>query len=756
MTKRSARYVLLFLSLFTLLFGYYSFQVRVDYEFEDFFPSGSEEVAYFNDFRNNFETDNDFIMVAIENPDGVFDSLFLSQIKSLNKDLRKLDYVVEVSDLTVLKRVRREPITGKFIPNSVLRVHTKNSLIKDSIKIYRDPMLVPGFISEDGKHLNIIIKHDERLSKRKCDILNKSVDQALSKYNFSGYHKVGRSVAQSFYIDLMAHELLKFTLIGAFLVILFLYLTYRNAWSVIVPLVIVIVSAIWTIGFMTMIGKPLDIMLIVLPTILFIVGISDVIHLYTKFLFLKREGMEKTQAIKKTMNDVGLATLLTSVTTAIGFATLYFIGIPIIREFGLIMAFGVLITFFVTFLAFSAFLTLSPERNFSKVVQSDFWKNKLSNAFVFTIRNGKVIIIITVIFIGISLLGLNKIVQKNKLLEDLPKNSELLLELEFFDSTIVGLRPFEMGLKIKDPNKSLFDRDILLKIDLLDSFLLDNYAIKQLISPAMLIKKINFDLHRSNPVYFRIPDQAGLNIIVDEVNNKRFQENMEIYIDQDRGMARITGRIADFGSEYFENKNVALDSFYINNKFDEIFEYQVTGSASLIDLSNAMLSYNLLLGLIVAFGLIALISGLVFKSFKLVLVVLIVNIIPLLGVAGIMGFMGIDLKISTSVIFTIAYGIAVDDSIHFMSKFRIEYRNGKPLLYALKRTYFSTGRAIVLTTFVLIGGFISLIFSSFMGTYYIGLLVSSTLLLALIADLYLLPYLVFISLRNKNNTMDKA
>jgi predicted RND superfamily exporter protein len=752
MTKRSAKYVLLFLSLFTVLFGYYSFQVRVDYEFEDFFPSGSEEVAYFNNFRNNFETDNDFIMVAIESPNGVFDSLFLSQIKSLNKDLKKMDYVVEVADLTSLKRVGREPFTGKFIPNKVLRSYKKKSLYIDSVNIYADPMLVPGFVSENGKHLNIVIKHDERLSKKKCDILNQNVDQVLSKYNFIGYHKVGRSVAQSFYIDLMANELLKFLLVGSFLVILFLYLTYRNVWSVIVPLVIVIVSAIWTIGFMSMIGKPLDIMLIVLPTILFIVGISDVIHLYTKFLFLKREGMGKMKAIKKTMNDVGLATLLTSITTAIGFATLYFIGIPIIREFGLIMAFGVLITFFVTFLAFSAFLTLSPERNFSKVIQSDFWKIKLGNAFVFTIRNGKTIMIITLIFIVISLVGLNKIVQKNKLLEDLPENSELLAELEFFDSTIVGLRPFEMGLQIKDPNKSFFDRDILLKIDLLDSFLLENYALKQLISPAMLMKKINFDLHRANPEDFRIPNHVEFDIIVDAANDNRFKESMAIYIDHENGLARITGRIADNGSEYFIEKNESLNRFFIDNKLDEQFEYQITGSASLIDLSNAMLSYNLLLGLFVAFALIALISGLVFKSFKLVLVVLFVNIIPLLGVAGIMGYMGIDLKISTSVIFTIAYGIAVDDSIHFMSKFRIEYRNGKPLLYALKRTYFSTGRAIVLTTFILIGGFISLIFSTFMGTYYIGLLVSSTLLLALIADLYLLPYLVFISLRDKNNS----
>ena len=747
MTKRSARLVLLFLSLMTLLFGYFAFQARVDYEFEDFFPSGSDEVKYFHDFRNTFETDNDFIMLAIENSDGVFDSLFLKQINRLHNDLKKLDFVESVNDPTNLKRVKREPFTGKLIPGKVLRSYSKHDLLKDSVKAFADPMLVPGFFSKDGKYINIVIKHSQRLSKKKCDILNSSVENLLNKYEFDSYHKVGRSVAQSFYVKLMSYEMMKFTLVGAILVTIFLYFTYRNTWSVVIPLVIVVVSAIWTIGFMTMIGKPLDIMLIVLPTILFIVGLSDVIHLYTKFLFLKREGMDKMKALRKTMKDVGLATLLTSVTTAVGFASLYFIEIKIIREFGLIMAFGVLVTFFVTFLAFSAFLAISPERNFSNIVQSDYWKAKLGKAYTYSIRNGKRVLLFTILFIVISLIGLSKIEQKNRLLEDLPEDSELLSEIAFFDSNIVGMRPFELGFQLKDTSLSLFDYDVLLKSDELDNFLKDVYGVKQLVSPSMLVKKINFDLHGSKSEFFEIPNEASLASIIKALDDKRFEKNMSLFIDSENGLARVSGRIPDNGSDYFKLKNNELEAFFKEHNLDDYFDYKTTGSASLIDISNAMLSYNLLVGLLAAFALISVITGIVFKSFRLVLVVLFVNMIPLIGIAGIMGFLGIDLKISTSVIFTISYGIAVDDSIHFMSKLKLEYRKGKSLLYALKRTYFSTGRAIVLTTFILIGGFISLVFSSFLGTYYIGLLVSSTLLLALIVDLFLLPWLIWISLK---------
>ncbi len=749
MTKRAAKIVLLFLALFTVLFGYYTFQAHIDYEFEDFFPAGNEEVEYFNNFRDNFETDNDFIMLAIVNSDGVFDSLFLSQVHALNKDLRKLDYVVSVTGPTSLKRVGKEPLSGKLLPKRVLRSYKREILKMDSIKLYADPTLVPSFFSKNGQSINLVIKHDQRLSKRKCDELNSSIDRVLTNYSFENHYSIGRSLAQSYYVNLMTNELIKFTIIGAFLVVLFLYLTYRNVWSVVVPLIIVIVSAIWTVGFLTLIGKSLDIMLVVMPTIIFIVGISDVIHLYTKFLFLKREGKGKMEAIKNTMKDVGLATLLTSITTSIGFATLYFIGVPIVRNFGLVLASGVMITFFITFLAFSAFLTLSSEKYFSNVIQSDFWRFKLGNAYIFSLRNGKYILGFTMLFIIISIVGLSKIDQKSKLLEDLPEDSPLLAEIEFFDTTIVGMRPFEMGLQLKDPDKSFFDRDILLKIDELDQFLQNNYGIQQVISPSMFVKKMNFDLNRSDPDFFVIPNEIELKSIVKAVNNSKFENDLRLFIDQEKGLARITGRIADKGSIYFNERNLDFDHFFKESHLDRLFEYRMTGSAVLIDISNALLSYRLLLGLLVAFGMVALIAGLVFKSFKLVGVILFINFIPLIGIAGVMGFLGIDLKISTSVIFTIAYGIAVDDSIHFMSKFKLEYRNNKPLLYALKRTFLSTGRAIILTTIILMGGFISMVFSEFMGTYYIGLLVSSTLFLALIADLYLLPYLILFALKPK-------
>jgi predicted RND superfamily exporter protein len=146
-------------------------------------------------------------------------------------------------------------------------------------------------------------------------------------------------------------------------------------------------------------------------------------------------------------------------------------------------------------------------------------------------------------------------------------------------------------------------------------------------------------------------------------------------------------------------------------------------------------------GLAIAFGIVALIAGLLYKSLRVILITLIPNIIPLIMVAAVMGYFGISLKLSTSIVFTIAFGIAVDDTLHFISKLKLELDKGKPLLFALRRTFLSTGKAIIVTSMILSGGFLILLLSSFGGTFYTGLLISLTLLFALVIDLTLLPVL---------------
>ena len=177
---------------------------------------------------------------------------------------------------------------------------------------------------------------------------------------------------------------------------------------------------------------------------------------------------------------------------------------------------------------------------------------------------------------------------------------------------------------------------------------------------------------------------------------------------------------------------------------NDIIDCRITGTAFLIDKNMSYLSESMVKGLALSILIVALIIGIIYRSVSIMIISLVPNVFPLIVMGGIMGFLGIELKTSTAIIFTIGFGIAVDDTIHFLGKFKYELLKGKGKLYALKRTYLTTGKAMILTTLILCAGFVLLVMSSFMGTFYLGFLLSITLFVALIADLTLLPVLLLL------------
>ena len=205
----------------------------------------------------------------------------------------------------------------------------------------------------------------------------------------------------------------------------------------------------------------------------------------------------------------------------------------------------------------------------------------------------------------------------------------------------------------------------------------------------------------------------------------------------------------DLGSDEIRLANDSIRSWISNNLQTDLATYSITGTAIIIDKNNEYLRESMFKGLGLAFLVVSVLMVFLFKNVKMMLISLIPNIIPLLVAGAIMGFTGIELKASTSIIFTIAFGIAVDDTIHFLSKLKLVLNRGKSLEEAIQRTFKETGKAIVITSVILFFGFLILIFSDFTGTFYIGILVSVTLLSAVITDLYLLPVSLRLLLRKK-------
>ncbi|PHR46385.1 MAG: hypothetical protein COA32_11060 [Fluviicola sp.] len=750
--KRLSYFILSAVLILTVYLGFYIPNTKFDYNFEDFFPSNDEEADFFFKHRTLFESDNDFILITLENDGNVFDSVFLKNVHSYSQDIDSLDLVEFTRDITS----EEEPfIYANGITGSRPYINFEEvDFSRDSTNIFKNKELINTLINEDASAVAIFVRHKDYLSKKKSDQIVEQITELSKKYEFEKVRMAGRTVGQIFYIDTMTYEMGTYVGSSMVLVVLFLLIAFRSAWGLLTPLLVIVGSMIWIIGFMSWIGAPINILLSILPSIMFVVAMSDVIHLVSNYIELLRRGKSKFEAIKTSFKEIGIATFLTSLTTSIGFFSLLFVNVKPIQSFGLYVGLGVLMAFVFTFstLPFLFYYTKTP-----KIVRdekSNFWQPFLRRSFLFTIKNRRWIPWVSVVILGIFAYGATTIVSNNYLMDDMDPKISIKKDFNFIDEEFGGVRPFELAVIVKDNSKSIWEVETLKEIEKVENYLSNTYDVTIKNSLVQSISILNRASHAGDSSRFQIPDSKS--------KIRRFKRMLKVadkgrfigtFLDSTGTRSRISGSVPDWGNIRSQEKNDSLKTFIENNIDKEHLEFKITGSAHLLDKNMSYMSSSLVKGLSFAILIVALIMGLIYKSFRMVIISIIPNIIPLIIIAGIMGFFEINLKITTAMVFTISFGIAVDDTIHFLSKFKLEINKGKSVLYALKRTYISTGKAILLTSLILISGFLLLLMSDFLGTFYLGLMICITLVVAILADFYVLPILlIYFFKRGKSNS----
>ncbi len=742
--KKFAWPILIGFIVFTSLFAFQLRTIRFDYDFEKFFPMEDSETKFFYEHRAKFESDNDFLLIAIENKSGIFDLHFLKKVDRYVEQLGKLDMVNSVTSITRQQQVFLLP-TGSAVTKPYINLDS-NNLVKDSISIYNSKELINTIVSADGTSLCLFIKHEDYISKKKSDSLLESVHELTEKFNFEKIFVAGRVVGQSFYINKMNYEMFLYFGLSGILMIVFLFIAFRSAWGIFIPLVILVGSLIWIVGLMGLFNQPVNIILTTLPCVMFVVAMSDVIHLTSRYLDALRVDDDKAGAMIIAIKEVGMSTFLTSLTTAIGFFSLYFVNIEPIRVYGIVLGVGVLIAFFLTIVTLPALFYIFPSPNYIiKKKESHFWAQYLRKWFVIILRRRAVIIISVLSVTVVCFIGLMKIEANNYLMDDMRADEPLKQDFNYLDEHYGGIRPLEMAVILKDTSKSFWDKDVLLEISKVEDFLENNYGAEVKQSLAQTVKVMNRSSHAGLNEYYEIPTS---NKTLKSYKRKlKFADRGKFYaslIDSNETVTRISGGIGDLGNTIMTKKNKSLEQFLTKLDSKDWLEFKLTGTSHLLDKNMSYLASSLVKGLLLSIGIVALIMGIIYRSVTMLIISIIPNVIPLVIVAGIMGYFGITLKTSTAIIFTIAFGIAVDDTIHFLGKFKHELMKGKSKIYALKRSYLTTGKAMIMTSLILCSGFLLLMLSTFMGTFYMGMLLSMTLIFALILDMTLLPVLIFI------------
>jgi len=471
--------------------------------------------------------------------------------------------------------------------------------------------------------------------------------------------------------------------------------------------------------------------------------VADSIHMISKYDDARESGKGKMSSIIEMMKTLGSATFLTSITTAIGFASLLSSSVIPMKKFGIYTAVGVLVAYLITIIFLPAALRLSRKKRVVNEKSSSFYPLITHWLQKFTVLNrmhyGKVLALALIITAGFSI-GMKELNVNGRVYDDISEDTKIMQDSRFFTEQISPQFPMEFIIDFGEAEGAL-TASAIEKATQLEKRLLEYPEIERVTGLHTLITEVHSLFYEDSSDATALPDtdQAiAQYVLLLEVSGS---DDLYRLVDFNYSKLRITAFTEDAGSKRINEIKNSLQQYIDDLFMDE--SVVITGTTILsADLTDKIV-YSLAWSIILALLAITAIMVMLFRDLRLIIIALIPNLIPLIIVAGVMGFFNIDIKPSTAVIFTIALGIAVDDSIHFLARLRIEMLRRKAIFPALSATTIRTGRAIIITSMILIAGFGTLITSSFTSTAMMGILVCTTIFSAVIADLFVLPSLFY-------------
>ncbi|THH37916.1 efflux RND transporter permease subunit [Neolewinella litorea] len=732
--------VIVFFALYAAVAVYGCFRLNFTFDFQQFFPRGDEDLDFFLEFIDEFEGDDNFLLVALEREPTVFDSSFLAQVQDFSVAARDLPGVEAAQSLTSFGYPIKTPFAVTTIP--AIHLDDPARYAADSARIMADERFVGNLINRRGTALVTVLKTPSLINLDQSRALIEGLDSLVATYNFPDYHYLGPAYFQKELVAMQIREVIVSAVISGLLVSFVMFLLFRRPLGIAVALVSIALGLLLFMGTLGLLGRELNAIAALYPVLMIIVGTSDVIHIMSKYIDELRKGLPKEAAIRVAIKEIGLATLLTSLTTAVGFATLLTSRINPIRDFGINAALGVMIAFLTVILFTTSLLSyLSVDQIVKIGRQQAFWDRLMERTYQFTQRRATAIKVGAVVTVALCFWGISMITTNYRIESTLPKNRKVTEDFQFFERELSGFRPFELAITSRD-SSPVTDFAVLQQIGKIEDYVKEFPFVQSTASITAVYRSINQAFNNNRVDAYVLPATEDR-----YQQYRRFAEripdvNLNLLVSRDRQKARITSRLDDIGADSIK---VFLNNTHdwINANVDtSLVQVRSTGTGLIIDKNAEYIRRNLLQGLGLAIVIVCLLMALLFRNWRMLIISLVPNMLPLLIAGAMLGFLGIELEAGVSIVFAVIFGIAVDDTIHFLSKYKLARRRGLPVQEAIHLTFRETGKAIVLTSVVLFFGFLVMLFSISPPSVTIGLLISLTLASALISDLLLIPLLL--------------
>lgn len=746
MAKFLLRYKNLFSGIFILvsllsLLG--MSRLRINFSFDKFFPNEDEQVQFFRYYEKLFPQNDRVLYLAIRNPEGsVFEADFLRQEIEIRSRLNVIPFVDSVFSIATVPEIKRTALG--FRQTDLLRFDSPGALARSREKILEDHFLRTTFISLNEEWMSIFLSLDPSiLDAPERDGVYDQVKAIVESYGLE-YRISGIPGIRTEYIRKVRFELALFVSLSILLIVVFLFRVFRTWWGMLFPLLGVVFPVIWLLGLMGWLGMELDLLTTLLPSLLFVVGTSDIIHLLSKFLQEFHKGSGKLRALFITMREIGWLTFLTSFSTAVSLGSLYFSPLKPVQDFGIYSSLGVMLAFLITYLLIPPLILLLPDSSIRNVREKGLLKKSDAGLFgrlwQLILKRESMILKSTLAISAISLAGALQVDENVRLLDDLGSGDTILENMRFFEDNFTGVRYLEVVIQPKG-EASLTSLELLQDIDKMAHFLEASGYCHAVVGLPDIYKRASQAIHFNRKEWQKLP---GTQEQVDEITALASGTPAWGNLIQDSaGITRITARMRDLGSYQMQALEAGMQRFTETYTDTSRYSWRFTGTAILFEQNNQYLTQGLFSGLLLSMLIIAVSMGSLFFSWRILVLALLPNLLPILVLGGIMGFSGISLKASTMIVIALCFGIAFDDTIHFLGRLKLEMKKGYTSRHDLiGRTLTGCGEGLVLTTLVLCAGFLILVASDFGGTFYIGLFSCVTLIVALGADLLLLPILI--------------
>ncbi|WP_400075147.1 RND family transporter [Winogradskyella sp. R77965] len=758
---RNKIFILITVVLATLFFSMQWKHMRFTYTEANMLPDEHEVNIIYNDFLKVFGEEGNLIVL------GVKDSTLFS-VKQLNawnkladsfKSYDEVETVLSIKDLQKLvKNTQKEQFNLEpFIQDSIYNIEQIDKLQDELFKQY--PFYDNFLFNAETKTIRtaIYLKKDIVNTSARKDFIIEVLQPKINDFEIQNKLDVrisGMPYIRTLNAQNIVDEIPIFIGAALFVTSLIFFLFFRSFRATFISLIVVCVGVMWTFGIIGILGYEITVLTALIPPLIIVIGIPNCIFLINKYQHEVKSHGNKVKSLQRVITKVGNATLMTNVTTASGFATFILTESKLLKEFGIVASLSILAIFMLCLLVIPIMYTFLP---YPKQRHLEHLNKRWIGGFVdwmeHMVKNKKITIYVTALVLIIaSMLGINQIRISGSLIEDMPQDKEFFRDIRFFEDEFNGIMPLEIMVDTKR-KKGVMKLATLKRINELEELIEETPELSRPISVVSLVKYSKQAYYNGNPKYYQLPTSQENSFILSYVKNSNSDVDLlKNFVDSTGQYARITTFMKDIGTDKMERIEENLQ-----NKINKVFpkeRYNVimTGKALVFQKGTKYLVRNLVISLTLAIFLISLFMAYLFRSFRMIIVSLIPNLLPLLVTAGLMGYLGVPIKPSTILVFSIAFGISVDDTIHFLAKYRQELQANhwkiRKSVYAALR---ETGVSMFYTSIVLFFGFSVFTISSFGGTVALGALVSVTLLFAMLSNLLLLPSLLLSLERNIAN-----